>query len=223
MPGSQFTRRHVLLLLLVLASIGSYAQIGLKISYASPLGDFGATYKKGLAYDLYYYQSYDNPKIASRAGIYYTSLKPRLDSFPVAFINTTSDHIAIPGAAVYKNFSFFGVYIEHSVRIAYYKRFSAWAGAGLMIGTAHNQYTEYDLSTGTPRQAGSADIADFSGGFRTRLALNYRPNDDLSCYFEAMNLALSDDQFSQFSSHNNFGFGINFFFHAEDNNECDEN
>src|SRR5690606_9248745 len=134
------TLRAILLVIAILpCSLQAAAQIGLKLSLLSPRGDMGPIYKKGVAFDLYYHME-ESERWYGRAGIYYTSLQPRLDTFPIAMIKDTYVPVAYPGHTVYQKFYIVGIYIDQNFRVFERNGFSADLGLGVFGGKSHTEY-----------------------------------------------------------------------------------
>jgi len=193
------------------------AQIGFKVSLLSPLSDFGASFKKAPAYELYYASGNRDGLIVGQLGFYYTFLKPRLDTFSSYLIGyPDSGPVIVPGYVTYQKFTMAAFYIDVGARIIRRKKFSLLGSIGLEGGINHLEYTrEYETMLS---ETGANIDRDFVG-FRTRLNLDYALSKHVNLYLEFMNhLTTLTDWSAQFPS-NNIGFGINYYFKALDSEE----
>ena len=205
---------HFLLLTLCMVALqkSSWAQVGFKLSYASPLQEFGAEFKKAPVYDLYYFINYkkDKPRLAwARVGILYASFKPRQDTIPTYMIRGGSPDYLFPGYISYRKFTMLAFYIDQTFRAVHYKGFSVDLGVGLMGGITHQEYS-YGYATIISSNNNSID-EDFIG-LRTRLGIAYTLTKRIELFAEGMNSLITSMDWSAQFHNNSLGIGCNITF-----------
>jgi hypothetical protein len=198
--------KKVLFLLLCLCSFSSYAQIGARISLFNPTADLGPTFKKAIAYDVYYVAGRYDQRFRFKAGVSYTQPKPRLDSFPVAIYQGGNDEAFFPGKISYSEFELIYGYFNIDVKMLQLHKFYWYGGLSLAIGMGHSVYHRvYETLLDE-----HSDIQDAIAGFIFRSSIEYSLNDHLGLYIEGSKSSFTNNTWSTGYGHYNFGIGFNY-------------
>jgi len=177
--NARFIKSPVLLLFICFAVLHSSAQIGFKVSELSPYGDIGQYFNKGAAIDVYAVLKEGPWK--ERFGIFYSHLKPRIDTFPVYAVQSIgSQQTVIPGFLANHTLTFAYITGDLSHRIVQFKGFSLYGGAGIIAGKSHTEYDEVYTSVSSDH----SNIDVLIAGFKLCGSLDYKISDHLHVYGE---------------------------------------
>jgi hypothetical protein len=200
-----------ILAVLFLFAESASAQIGFKTSLVSPDGDIGQFYNKGVSGDLYFVAKDDNGPWRERAGIFYTKLSARLDTFPIYAVQTgptvPGGTLVLPGYQVDHEFNMLYIYMDIGYRVLRVKKFSLYVGAGLEGGKSNVQYDRgYETVL---QETGNTDL--LIAGYKLTSNLEYRVNSHFEVLAEAVANRMTTTDWSTKYEHNTFGIGIDYY------------
>lgn len=80
------------------------SQVGVRISYIKPSGNFGYVFKPTIGFEGYFDFTENDEQLRFGIGIGYFNLTPRIDTFPTYTIMSSNTTTLLPGYETYKYF-----------------------------------------------------------------------------------------------------------------------
>ena len=198
--------RKYLLVILILFSLNSSAQLALKGYAFRPLGDLGALMNRTFTGELMYMGDFTEGALRARVGICWIPLKSRLDTFPV--YATGSDGFGekvYPGWQVYDkyNLSFLSIGLDLNPQDK--DPFFWYIGGDILIGGINMEFQEHYETKLDYSFTGGQLLA----GLRFRQGMEYVFNDSFGVFLEASETGYYLEETGLFS-YWDFGAGVHF-------------
>jgi len=207
--------RFLFTALLSLLCCGARAQLGIgtRISLLHPTADIGPYYKKAPCYELLLVAG-DSPqeRFRQRIGLMYTSLQPRLDSFPTFGYKGGNDPVFFPGRTSFGNLTLVMVYIGLEVKTLQFGHFTWYNGLNLAVGYVMSKYSR-EVETLLTEQG---DINQIAGGFIFRTAFEYQMAKRISLSAELSKSSIVPSKWTPGYGHYNYGIGITYHLNPDD-------
>ena len=185
---------------------GGPLQIGFKASYLMPRNEFGMDFKRAPAYELYcqFRNKGGAGNWTARLGVFYTSLKPRLDTIP-SYLVRENPTMLFPGYIVYKKLTFMGLSMDYAYSVVHYKGFRMDLGLGLLVGKYHQEYEQaYPTIIIT-----NGSVDDLFAGLRGRINLGYQLNNYVELCAETLDAFITSKDWSSQFNHTSLSLGVN--------------
>ncbi len=200
--------QKLLSILFIFVSLNTSGQVALKGMLLMPAGEFGIVMKKHVTFEAMYMEEFDG-KWRSRYGLSYSSLKARLDTFPVyAVLYDNSGTHVLPGYQVYQKCTFAYLFGGYDFRFTERTKLSPYIGFNLLIGGLSLDYDEYYETYKDGSVSGGGGVL---GGLGFRIGLQYQVNEKLGIFSEGSTAGYLVTDTGLFA-HYDFGIGIHYVF-----------
>jgi hypothetical protein len=197
--------RWLVPILITAMPVAAQAQFGAQLSWASPIGNFGAKFKKSIAAEVYWNPNFYEEKLRGKFGIYYIGLQPRLESFPSWLYIGGSNPVVYPGSVRFDNFHMTLVFIEIDHQLLHVGNFFLFAGTSLGVGIRSMDYIqEYETQFYK-----IAHVEDYVGDFALRGSAEYKLSAHVGLALGASRHYVFMDKMNFVYNHYNFSLGFN--------------
>jgi len=199
-------RKLLVAALLAFIAIDSSAQIGFKLIQFRPVGELGMVMSKKITGELMYLQEFDE-KTRMRFGLSFTSLKPRLDTFPVYAYKDDGQLSVLPGYEVYHKYNMIILFGGMDYAFIDEENLFVYAGLDILIGGVDQQYDRAYETYVDESFSGGSKLA----GGRLRIGGEYMFNENIGAFLE-LSRAMYYVEDSQWLSNNDIGIGVHYVF-----------
>jgi len=206
MPSKLFL---TIALFLLCYTAGAQLGLGTRITVLNPTGDIGLNFKKALCYEVFAIGA-DDPeeRFRQRMGLIYSSMQPRLDSFPSWGHRGGNDPLFLPGNTSFQNLTLAMFYGGIEVKTLRFGNFVWYNGVNLAMGYVQGKYTR-NIETLLSEEG---EVSEVVGGFIFRTSFDYRIADFLSLSAELSKSSIVATTWTTSYGHYNYGIGITYHF-----------
>jgi hypothetical protein len=145
-------------------------------------------------------------------GLLYTSLQPRLDSFPTWASQEGNDPAFLPGNTSFSNLTMIMIQGGFEVKTLQIGEFTWYIGTNLAVGYAMAKYTR-DVEMLLTEHG---EVEQVIGGLIFRTAFDYRFVKHISLSAEFSKSTIVPSKWTPFYGHYNYGIGITYHFNPDD-------
>ncbi len=201
--------KYIMVWLLMLVAAGAKAQLAVRLLHFNPTGDQGILFEKRFTAEIMYMQDFANEGGSSRmrAGISYTPLKSRLDTFPSYAVQEGSGTLVLPGYEIYKKYDLISAFMGADWAVLDREPFYLFLGGDIMGGVVNMEYeANYETILDESFSGGLAMV-----GIRLRAGTQYMITDKVIVFGEVTRSYYYIEEYS-FQSHYDYGIGIQYVF-----------
>lgn len=194
------------LLLLLVFNASAQIAIGANVSMINPTADIGPNFKKAPCYEVFQMDGSKKVRFRQRFGFIYTSMQPRLDSFPTYVYRGGDDPKFFAGKTVYSDLKLIMIYGGVDLKILELNRFRWYGGVNIVFGLAKMTYAR----DAHPVIIEEDVINEGLGGFMFRTSFEYSFARRFDVFAVLSKSSLVGQKWSPFYGHYNYGIGLSY-------------